>query len=232
MQSKYSVITKLNVTTLLNHVIKNNSILPEELPFVPEKSTMLAPLMKWPHNFYYKTPENLIPTTYFISVFEWKLWLSIIFTILVCFGILFFQLCLFKKAPFEDYLETAFDIFTITTKSGKSRHFSTVILKHTVQILFFIISSIFSSFLIAELSISLANEPLTKIDDFGNQNEYKLCISGKTNTTYTFGSFNNMLVLENKTTSTCERFKLHDKICQNPYLVYISTENELYGARL
>lgn len=194
---------------------------------------MLPPLIANPFHFFYKTPKNIIPATYFISVFEWKLWIVICIFILTWSVLLYFRIFYLNKQSFEVYLETIFEIFEISSNSNESNQYSTIILKHSIQILFFIISSIFSSFLIAQLSASALNEPLKSIDDMVNYPEYKICMFEDG---YLYSLLKHFKILDNKFDMDCGR-KYNNTVafltivCNEPERIFITTETYLNKIR-
>lgn len=135
----------------------------------------LPPSIKTPHYFYYKTPEASISTTYFISIFQWTLWMAILIIIILAI-ILIAAFNIRIKNSIEKFLQIIFDIFGISSEINIMHNLSMLYIKYSVQIMMFLISSVFSSFLISELCTIHPELPFTNLDELINQNEYSLCM--------------------------------------------------------
>lgn len=134
----------------------------------------LPPLTKTSYYIHYHTPKQYFPATYFLSVFDLKLWWAVVgicFSVTVLLGLWHF----FNKKPVSALIEALFDIFTISTKQIATKSISSNITKNITMIWIFLIASVFSSFLVAQLTVIKEKVPFNSLEELVHHDTYVIC---------------------------------------------------------
>lgn len=136
----------------------------------------LPPIYSSGFDLFAPYPEPNLKSTYFLSVFDIKLWISII----VALFLMILCLCVFGKyykMTLTSSISTIFDMFQISNENKidvPSPSFK--ILNFVIGIFLFMTAASFSAILITSLTKLEYHFPFTGIDDIWNQREYAFCV--------------------------------------------------------
>lgn len=202
--------------TFLIHVMGNINISTFFSPLEPYET--LPPITRQYYHIYYRTLEREFRATYFLSVFDFKLWLGILgvcFSVTVLLGLWHF----FHRKSTSAYIAMLFDIFTVSSEQVESKGISSKIAKIVTLLWIFLISSVFSSFLIAQMIVIKENKPFSSIEELLSHDTYVLCTS---NYRIAIGQF---------ITSTIDQKKIKRDQCKIGYDKKTIAENNIFCIR-
>lgn len=136
---------------------------------------ILPPIRLAVQHIFFPSPEHKMSSLYFIFVFHWTLWMGIGGIVLIALTMLLFN-NFYQQRFFSEYIEIVYDIFGFHSASqniSSSMQFFKII----ISVWIFLMSTVFSSFLIAQMTIFENNLPFNNLEELLNQNKYSLCMS-------------------------------------------------------
>lgn len=142
----------------------------------------LPPITKVVHHIYFHALEHKLSSLYFIHVFHWTLWIGIAGVILITLSMLVLNYFYQSSASSSYYIENVYEIFGFHLSSKRIDQRSMKIFKIIILTWMFLISSVFSSFLVAQLAVFEKQQPFNNLEELMNQNKYSLCMSKNSGT--------------------------------------------------
>lgn len=146
------------------------------IPEISGAQGTLSPSVQTWMEIYMKAPATVLPSEYFINVFNYDLWLAIILCVLTIILFLFVLKRQFKYS-FNSYVEIVYHTFGISSMSFKIPSFSYSFCQTITALFKFVISSSFSAFLVSELLNMRYELPFETLNEIFNQTEYSFCIN-------------------------------------------------------
>lgn len=178
---------------------------------------------------YFKTPNLIVSSTYFLNIFDKYIWMTLLVLVLIMFIILVFNNYLSRNSIFT-LIETIFFVFGLTAiHSNRSVYkLSLNIVCIMFSILSIIVGTSVSAFLCAKLSYFNDKLPFNNLHEIMNQNTFLLCVNKKE-----IGLLLLKHMYDNKNVmnpSTCQikwnqkPSSISNTICANPHLMFMTTE--------
>lgn len=139
---------------------------------------LIGPIQSSFYYIYYKTPHLIVPSTYFLDIFEKYIWIALLsFVTLICL----FLIChkYFNASTDFTLIDTTFFVFCLSEirRSRNLFKFSLNIAFITFSILSITIASSVSAFLCAKLSVFNDAFPFKNLNDIWDQNTFSLCVN-------------------------------------------------------
>lgn len=183
-----------------------------------------ASVLVW-MELYIKVPKIILPSGYFIKVFNYKLWLAIILCLIFIVSFLF-VLKQKLKLSFQKYHEIIYSTFGISNLSFRMTLISYSFCQTIVALLKFIISASFSALLIVELLHMSYHLPFDDLNGIFRQNRYSLCVNDYSHAfeviLQNYG--NSTGILNSGQCPPAIEFQQNPEyakaICENPYCVF------------
>lgn len=126
------------------------------------------------YSIYIPSPGYNIPSTYFLSVFQWKFWIAVMILLFLLLTFIKLYSNVHKKS-FGDYVQHVFHKFGISTENVDDLTLAMKIALITLSIFAICFSASFSGLLVTNFSLSNEVLPFKSLDEFLIQKEYFMC---------------------------------------------------------
>lgn len=187
---------------------------------------VLPPMFFSSYSIYLKSPGNEIPATYFIYVFEWTFWLTLLMCIILLIAFIYLYKLL-NNLSWHTFISITLNSFGISsenlTNNLKSFEFGILVF----SVFAFVVGSSFSCFLIANLTIHKHYLPFQNFHELINQNEYGICFN---QIGYAAPSINHIILHQPNKVRFCSQSNsellgnapnYHREICKSDKTAYI-----------
>lgn len=133
----------------------------------------LPPIQTARFSIFMKNPETSVSSTYFISIFDWSIWVAISVTCLIILIILMIYVKLNKKS-INHFISITMDMFSISQETIEV-HPSYKLCRTICSIFMFCMAAAFSTFLMTFLASRKSNMPFDTLNEVMGQNQYSIC---------------------------------------------------------
>lgn len=198
----------------------------------------LAPIKYKYFDMFLKAPQPEIQSTFFLTVFSFEMWISIIFIlILISLWMVFHHRI--NKLNTNATIDSIMQSFGVSSSSAVILKIPSLIslnfAKCLSAIFCFMVAASASAVLISELLTIKIKLPFTGLDDFWNQNDYALCILPSDHAfSFTKYKYGRGRLLNNE---KCHKLiynieeTAYDNICVSPKAVFLSNREILLNVK-
>lgn len=195
--------------------------------------TSLPPIRSLSYSVYLNSPKPTVSSTFFIDIFDWKIWIA---TFMICSTIILFLFMYVKlyKRNFNHLVTITMEMFSLSKE--------TIVVKPSFKfcqtifsIFMFCVAATFSSFLTTFLAHQVSNIPFHTLDEVMHQNKYSVCIDSNTMSHDWITEYSKRQSIVNPVACGYQKnliesanealTRINSSICENHNLVLI-TENE------
>lgn len=198
----------------------------------------LFPFYCTDYSIFFQSPGKIIPSTYFLSVFQWKFWAATILLILL-FLIFIKMYSNVYGQSFGKYIEMIFQKFGISSENIDDVSLAMKFTLLTLGLFTICFTASFSGLLVSKFSTENEILPFETLDELLNQNVYYICSVEQSIPKLfllPFESTNKMLshpdckkIKSGKTTIQLASI-LQNSICNNSKLTYFEEVSRMTSA--
>lgn len=193
----------------------------------------LPPIYLAHHYIYFRELEPKISSIYFLLVFHWTLWISIGGIVFLTLLMLFFTKFMYKIS-WSEYIEYCYEIFGFHMSSNGHSKLAIKFLRLIILVWMFLIATVFSSFLMAQLANIEKVMPFHSLDELLHQDKYTICFNNVSSETRIFEKHKwefipGVINGENcgKVDMSSISSKLHEIVCERFDLAFLLVPNSL-----